>query len=91
MIFAITPGPTHVALVLQSQYVCPTKQSGWVRQAPIKFGVKLVNAANPGYLGILGHDEQVLNYDGVGSTITCRLNVRGTVQTPSTCRFIFPF
>jgi len=62
-------------------------QGNWVIQEPVKFGgVKLVNAADPKYLGIFGHDE-LFYYDGVGSTITCKLNVRETFQTPSTCRF----
>jgi len=44
-------------------------------------GVELVDAADPGYFGFRGHDDKVLNYEGVGSMVPCRLNVRGLFQT----------
>ena len=68
-----TFGSTQFKMILQIPYRCPTRQSGWVRRAPIEFGwIKLTDAADPRYLG----DDKVLNYQGVGSSISCRLNVR---------------
>ena len=86
----VFPATTRTELIAQTLYECSTKQDGWVKQAPIKFGgVKLTDAVDPGYLGIHGYDEKVLNYEGVGSSISCRLMVRPTFQTPPTYRFIF--
>jgi len=74
---AVTHGSTHVALIPQIQYTC-IRQDGWIKQPPIKFGgVKLTDAADPGYLGIRNCDDKVLNYEGVGSSISCRLNFPG--------------
>ena len=74
---AVTHGSTRIALVPQTPYTC-TRQDDWIQQTAIKFwGVKLTDAANPGYLGLRDFDDKVLNYEGVGSSISCRLNVRG--------------
>ena len=76
---ATTRNSTRAELIAQTLYECSTKQDGWVKLAPINFGgVKLTDAADPGYLGIHGYDEKVLNYEGVGSSISCRLMVRPT-------------
>lgn len=42
----------------------------------------MTDAANPGYLGLRDRDDKVLNYEGVGSTILCRLNVREIFKCP---------
>ena len=59
-------------------YKC-TKQDEWEKSEPIEFGsIKLIDAADPAYLALPGSNEKVLDYNGVGSTILCRLNVRRT-------------
>lgn len=92
VISAAARAPSHVELILQTPYRC-TRQDGWTQQTPINFGgVKLADAADPGYC-FHGHDEMVLDYDDVGSTISGRLNVRGLFQTPPDMSFHvhFPF
>ena len=49
--------------------------------APIEFGgIRLTDAANMAYPGLQGSDDEVFNYDGVGSAIVCRLAVRRVSQ-----------
>ena len=75
----IIRGPTRLIKVPQPWYRCPTKQDGWENGVPIEFGgIKLTDAADPAYLGLRGHADTVLNYEGVGSTVSCRVNVRRT-------------
>jgi len=58
-------------------------QDGWIQQTPIKFGgVKPTDAANPEYFGLRDCGDKVLNYEGVGSSISCGLNVRGLSKRP---------
>ena len=75
----IIRGPTQFIKVPQTQYKCTPKQYDWEEGEPIEFGgIKLIDAANPAYLGLHGRNEKVLNYEGVGSSISCRLNVGRT-------------
>ena len=77
--------PTHLTVVPQMPYKCPSKQGGWTKQAPIKLGIKLTDATDPGYVHPHGYDDKVLNYEGVGGTILCRLiNVRQSSQAAHT-------
>lgn len=65
------------AQILQAPYECPTRQANWICQPSIEFGyVKLTDAEDPGYIDIPGHNDNVLDYEGVGSSILCRLKVR---------------
>lgn len=75
---AATPGPTRLIIVpAQTRYECNTKQDCWGEVASIEFGgIKLTDAENMAYLGLHGRDDEVLIYQGVGSSITCRLDVR---------------
>jgi hypothetical protein len=75
---------TQFKMILQIPYECLTRQGGWNRQPPIDFGlVRLVDAANRRYIGIPGNEDEVLDYEGVGSTITCRLQVSQLPKTPA--------
>ena len=77
--------PTHFIKVPQEKYRCATDQGDWEEAAPIDFGgIKLTDAANKSYHGLHGHDDEVLDYNGVGSTILCRLTVRRTPQASQT-------
>jgi hypothetical protein len=81
---ATTRASAHFALIPQTPFKC-MRQSGWIKQPPIKFGgVKLADAADLGYFGISDYDDKVLNYKGVGGTISCRLIVRRTFQPSHT-------
>ena len=72
-------GPTQLVKIPQTKYTCITKQDEWEKGEPIEFGsIKLIDAANSALFGLHGNNERVLNYDGVGSTILCRLDVRRT-------------
>ena len=74
-----TRGSTRLILVPQTPYRCPTRQDNWEEEAPIEFwDIKLTDAADRAYLDLDGHDDKVLDYQGVGSSISCRANVRGT-------------
>jgi len=76
----VVRGPTHLIEVPQIWYRCPTKQDIWEKVPPIEFeGIKLTDAADPVYFGLQNHDDGVLGYKGVGSSITCRVNVRRTL------------
>jgi len=80
-------GPTIFKMILQTPYRCSVRQSGWNPQAPIECGwIKLAHAANPRYFGARGHDK-VLDYEGVGSSIFCRINVCWTPKTPQMYQF----
>lgn len=84
----VTRGPTRRIMVPQRWYSCPTKQESWEEEAHIEFGgMKLTDAANRTYLDLDGHDDEVLNYRGVGSSISCRVNVRRTLRAPHTFHF----
>ena len=83
MVTAVPYGSSHYTVIQQTLYECRARQDGWIRQPPIEFGwIKLTHAANPKYLDTPGHDDKVLKYEGVGSSITCRLNVCQTPQPP---------
>ena len=72
-------GPTRLVIVPQIWYKCNTKQDEWEKGKPIEFGsIKLIDAADSANLVLHDSDEKVLSYDGVGTTILCRLGVRGT-------------
>jgi hypothetical protein len=79
----VTHGPTRRVRVPQTRYRCATKQGSWEEEAPIEFGgIRLTDAADPTYTGFSGHGDKVLNHQGVGSSISCRINVRQTFQPP---------
>jgi len=91
VIHTITFGSTIFKMIQQTPYRCPTRQGGWIVRAPIEFGwIKLTHAADPRYLGARGHNDKVLNYEGVGSSISCRMNVRWTPKTPQAYQFTPP-
>ena len=70
-------GLTRLELVPQTWYKCRSRQEDRRECPPIEFGgIKLTDAANEAYPGLQGATEKVLNYEGVGSAITCRLTVR---------------
>ena len=70
-------GPTRLVEIPQTWYKCITKQDKW-KGEPIEFGsIKLIDAADSANLVLHNSDEKVLNYDGVGTTILCRLGMRG--------------
>ena len=72
-------GPTQRVMIPQTKYKCAIKQDEWEKSESIEFGgIKLIDAADPAYLALPGSGEKVLDYNGVGSTIFCRLNVRRT-------------
>ena len=77
-------------LIPQTLYECATAQEGWVKQAPIEFGrIKLTDATNQRYPNARSDTDKVLNYEGVGSSVSCRLIVRRTSSTPQTCHLTF--
>ena len=89
MIPAIVRGSTRFVLIPQTAYNCVTRQE-WVKQAPIEFGgIKLTDAEDPGYLGVSGYNDKVLDYEDVRGSILCRLNVRQVSQTPAIHHFTF--
>ena len=73
--------PTHFIKVPQMTYRCPVNQGDW-EGARIEFhGIRLMDAINPNYTGLRGYGDHVLQYEGVGSTVSCRiLNVRRVLQ-----------
>lgn len=74
---SVTQGSRQLDMIPQTVYHLSERQGPWVMQLPIEFGdVDLTDCADPWYLGIPGRDDMVLNYNGAGSTISCRLNVR---------------
>ena len=80
----------RVLLIPQTLYKCANLQDGWVKQAPIEFGrIKLIDAADQRYIGVHGYADKVLDYEGIGSSILCRLSVRKTFRTPRTCHLTF--
>ncbi|KAF9643726.1 hypothetical protein BDM02DRAFT_1359129 [Thelephora ganbajun] len=82
----ITCDPTYLARVPQTRYICAVGQGDW-EGVSIEFGgIKLKDVANPACTSLQDHDEEVLNYEGAGSTISCRINVRSVCQssTPDT-------
>jgi len=82
--------PTDLIMVPQTRYECPTRQDGWESVAPIEFGgIKLTDAANKAYRGLHDYDDHAFNYEGVGRSISCRLNVRRTPQPSQTRRLTF--
>jgi len=84
---AVTSGPTHLIMVPQTGYRCPTRQGDWVKEASIEFGgIKLTDAADRAYPGPRGHDDKVLKYKDAGSSIQCRLIVRRSPQPSQTRR-----
>ncbi|KAF9785332.1 hypothetical protein BJ322DRAFT_825079 [Thelephora terrestris] len=71
-------GPTRLVSVPITLYQCPHSQEAWEKCAPIKFwNIKLTDAANGKYASLQGADDEVFNYNGVGSSISCRLKVAG--------------
>ena len=42
--------------------------------------IKLTDPANRTWAGTHGYGDKVLDYEGVGNSISCRMNVRGTFQ-----------
>lgn len=51
-------------------------QANCILCPPIEFwGIKLMDALDPAYSGLRGSQDAVLNHQGVGSSISCRLNV----------------
>lgn len=79
---AVTHSSTRLIPVPQTRYNPTAKQDDWEEVAPIEFGsIKLTDAANRTWTGPHGYDSKVLNYNGVGTTISCRMSVRQTFQT----------
>jgi hypothetical protein len=69
-------GRTHLLEVPQTRYKCPIRQDSWGGNASIEFGgIKLTDALNRAHPGPEGSGDKVLNYVGVGSTVSCRINV----------------
>lgn len=63
-------------MVAQTTYSSVTRQRDWTRQPQIQFGwLRLTDAENPEYMGMPGHGDRVFDYEGVGGSILCRLNV----------------
>ena len=90
MIPVIIHDSPRVLLIPQTLYECATTQGGWVKQAPIEFErIKLADAANQRYLNARSDTDKVLNYEGVGSSILCRLIVCRTSHTPQTSHLTF--
>ena len=59
----VAHSPVHLKVLPRTPYKSTTRQDDWVRQTSIEFGfAKLSDAADPRYLGVLGHDDRVLNY-----------------------------
>ena len=75
-ISAVTHGPTRLIKLPQTLYKCHTKQEDWRPEPPIEFGgIRLRDAANK-FRDLRDRNGSVLDYGGVGSSISCRLNVR---------------
>jgi len=69
-------GLTHLVEVPQTLYQPSTRQGFWVPCVPVEFwGIKLTDALNPAYAGLQGATDEVLDYMGVGTSISCRLNL----------------
>lgn len=77
-------------MVPQTWYKSVTEQGGWKEVGPIEFGgIKLIDATDPASFDLHDGNDKVLDYDGVGSTIICRLNVCRTSKVPQTYRLTF--
>jgi len=77
----IIRGPTCLIRVPQTWYETPARQDEWEEVAPIEFGgIKLTDAVNRARAGVQGYDDQVLDYKGVGGSVSCRINVRWTFR-----------
>ena len=79
---AVTRGPTRLIKLPQMPYKCCIKQEDWRPEPPIEFGgIRLRDAANK-FRDLRDRNDNVLDYEGVGSSISCRLNVRWASQAP---------
>ncbi|KAF9778493.1 hypothetical protein BJ322DRAFT_1093178, partial [Thelephora terrestris] len=81
-------GPSRLHSVPITLYECPNRQEPWEKCALIEFGnLKLIDAANGVYASLQGSDDEVFNYNDVGSSISCRLRVGdrdiGTSKIPT--------
>jgi hypothetical protein len=73
----ITRGSGKFKMIIQTPYTSGVRQDDWIRQPPIDFRwLHLTDAENPEHTGIPGHNDKVFDYEDVGSSILCRLNVR---------------
>ena len=83
---AVTHGPTRLIQLPQMPYKCHTKQEDWRPEPPIEFGgIRLRDAVNK-FRDLRDRNDSVFDYGGVGSSISCRLNVRWASQAPRVCR-----
>lgn len=79
----VTRGSGQFKRISQTPYSSGVRQDGWIRQPPIDFGwLHLTDAENSEHTGFAGHNDKVFDYEDVGSSILCRLNVRRLPQTP---------
>jgi hypothetical protein len=82
---AVTRGSTHFITVPQTPYKSSNGQEDWEGFPSIEFGgIRLTDALNLTYPGLQGSEDAVLNYPGVGSSISCRINVRRVFRIPDT-------
>jgi len=73
----------------QPPYVCGNPQPGWVPQESIEFlvngqpGIRLTDALNPAFPGLRGRDDEMFQYPGAGSSVSCRRHFPGCTAQSS--------
>jgi hypothetical protein len=80
---AILPVSPHLSIVNQVLYQCHTAQNGWTPLKTIDFsvegveGMNLADAKELHFNGLDGRDEPAFESGRVGTSISCRIHVRG--------------
>jgi len=75
--------PPHLRIVEQFLYQCDVEQKGWTPSETIDFrvkgvgGMKFTDAMNLRFDGPDDRHEPVFEDDGVGTSVSCRIHVRG--------------
>ena len=86
----IPPSRSNLHVVEQVLYRYRAQQKGWEPQPSIEFrvqgteGIKLTDALNIRFNGPDGRDDLMFTHDSTGSSVSCRIAVRGfCVGTPT--------